>query len=275
MSKVVNKKSKRKVVSNKPKTSHRDLQVINAANKVLNEMYIVFSSSHEEPVRFGVEQLKHLVNSKPRMIRGAEVVTDYELAKRALNIDLNTTKRTWSFWVGIYTEVEGKIECYITAGDIEEATAVDLSEQMAYVTKSCAKEVLNETDIQPTAWSWVVAPNQRYDFTTAEDALMEMFIKEYRVCGPALEGDAPLVNPPDQTFPHKAHALISHVYLNGGAVFRDHVELTEKAFEKYSDNNNYVFKEEELFVPRNNEDLYASPHYQNRIGARTMCIYRS
>lgn len=183
MAKSTNKKAARKKKPTTRRQHHADSAIVKACHKVLNDMYLSFSSTHKEIHRHGMDQLSHLLsNREPKKVFGyaTKGKSDLSIGREALLADLNETPREWQYWVGVFTDDGDEIACEIEAGKIKDCVMGDLTPIMPELTTNVLNEdVINQDHVK--GWAWLAAPSMYLDFAGSDDFTLKMFIDRFDI----------------------------------------------------------------------------------------------
>ncbi len=202
MAKQQNKKAARKKKPSNPTARKADYAITLACEKVLNEMYLTFSSVHSEISRHGMEQLNHLLkNSETKRVGGffSKGRSDLTVARSALLADLSETTRVWNYWVGVFVENGDEVSCEIMAGSMKDTTMGDLTnlmpELVAVVLDDCDEDgntlVTNEN---MRGWAWIATPSNQLDFAGDDEFTTRTFIENFDILNQELREQTKLIH---------------------------------------------------------------------------------
>lgn len=188
MNKTSNKKTSRKKKNTNGQRTHGSRTIVRACHKVLNEMYLSFSSTHETIQRHGMDQMAHLLSDrKDKKVPGyfSKGRSDLSVGREALLTDLEETSRTWQYWVGVFVDNGDEVTCEIEAGSIENCTMSDLTPIMPQLVHGVLDEdifdnkTIKDGDIK--GWAWIAAPSTYLNFSTSDDFTLNLFIERFDV----------------------------------------------------------------------------------------------
>lgn len=184
MAKQINKKVSRKRKSTTNNTSpHRNRQIVKVCGKVLNEMYLSFSSGHAGIRRHGMDQLSMLLkNHDSRKTPGfrSKGSDDLSIAKSALLADLDETHRDWQYMTVVFTEENGETQVHIESGSVSDITLPETTPIMPQLTERLIDEATEDNSVLK-GWAWFVAPSFHTHFAGSEDFLLNMLVEEHNI----------------------------------------------------------------------------------------------
>lgn len=191
MAKQQNKKTVRKKKPTTRRSHHADNAIVKACHKVLNDMFISFSSTHKEIHRHGMDQLAHLLpNREAKKVFGyaTKGKTELFIGREALLADLSETSRDWQYWVGVFIDDGDEIACEIQSGKVKDCTMGDLTPIMPELTQSVLNdEVINQDHVK--GWAWLAAPSMHLDFASSDTFILDLFIDHFDVLNQDLRAE--------------------------------------------------------------------------------------
>lgn len=196
MAKKQNKKAARKKKAQNTTVRHRDYTITSACEKVLNEMYLSFSSVHSAIERHGMDQLNRLLkNTQTKKVgtffsKGRD---DLSIAREALIGDLSETVRKWNYWVGVFTDDGDEIACEIMAGYIEDVVMGDLTDIMPELVAEVLRDeedgeaLINAENMK--GWAWIATPSNQLDFAGDDEFTTRTFIENFDILNQDLRAE--------------------------------------------------------------------------------------
>lgn len=155
-------------------------KVIKACAMTLEEIRLLNSTKFDCLKSLNLDRLDYHIKREVigQMKSTKNIITT---AKLALSNELNTTPRTWQFWVGIFSDNVMVVDVSISAGTIEDAIATEATDSMATIVQDTIDnaEGLNPDNI--TDWAWVLAPTTDVDLVGASDSFINTFIEHHGV----------------------------------------------------------------------------------------------
>ena len=202
MAKQQNKKAARKKKPTNPTARKADYAITTACEKVLNEMYLTFSSVHSEISRHGMDQLNHLLkNTSMQKVGGffKQGKSDLSVARSALLADLSETTRVWNYWVGVFVENEGEVSCEIMAGSMADTTMGDLTNLMPELVAVVLDDHDEDgnalvTDDNMRGWAWIATPSNQLDFAGDDDFTTTTFVEHFDILNQELRNKTKLIH---------------------------------------------------------------------------------
>ena len=196
MAKKQNKKAARKKKPQNPTMRREDYGITVACEKVLNEMYLSFSSVHSAIQRHGMDQLNRLVKNTERKKVGGFFTKgkdDLTIAREALMGDLSETVRKWNYWVGVFTDDGDEIACEIMAGYIPDVVMGDLTNIMPELVAEVLRDeedgeaLINAENMK--GWAWIATPSNQLDFAGDDEFTTRTFIEKFDILNQDLRAE--------------------------------------------------------------------------------------
>lgn len=158
-------------------------QIQSACTICINDMRIINSSAHHALEQEQYTVLRGLLSDRtanPFARRNGQ--DDLTTAIGLIDDDLRTTKRTWYYWVGIFTEgINGEVECAVTVGNIGNSVISDLTNLMPKLVNEGFHNSGGVEFEDVKGWGWVITPSYTIDLNASTDAFIEHLVERHDI----------------------------------------------------------------------------------------------